>query len=229
MSHNSEESGPFPYHEQPGGLRLSPELGLDDERERELRDFAWEQILTGIDDSEEFCELAEDEFELEEKVLAQAFDQLLSVRREQQHRWPPEVRETALTRAFADLAGIGIVARENFTCCGTCASSEIYGEVDDSRIWRGYVYYHSQDAARIVEDRRTYIGYGAFLEPVMSEDEWNALSDTAKEETYQRLVIDLMRDEVIPLLERHGIDVEWDGSFARRILLKGVDWYADVR
>jgi len=219
---------PFAYHIQPAGLRLGPELGLDDEQERELRDTAWEKIITGVADPDEFCALVEGDFDMEDKVLAQAYEQLLAARREQQRGWPPEVRETALTRAFADLAEIGIVARENFTCCGTCASSEIHDEVDDTRIWRGYVYYHSQDAEWIVEDRSTYIGYGAFLESVMSQDEWNALSDTAKDQTYEHLVIGLMRNEVIPLLERHGIEVEWDGTLVHRILLKGVDWYADV-
>ncbi|MCL2090103.1 MAG: cAMP-binding protein [Micrococcales bacterium] len=222
-------SASFPYYEQPDGLRLSPSLGLDGEQERELRNYVWEQIVTGVDDADEFCDIAEDEFELDEQVLQQAFDQLLTARRAQQEAWPPEVRETALTRAFADLAEIGVIARQAFSCCGTCGSGEIYDERDDSRVWRGYIYFHIQDAERIAESRQTYVGYGAFVESMFSEDEWNALNNTAKDETYLRLVTDLMRNDVTPVLERHGIEVEWDGDLGRRILLKGVDWYADVR
>lgn len=219
----------FLYHEQPDGLRLDLGVSLDGEQERELRNYVWEQIVTGVDEADEFCEIAEDDFELDEQVLVQAFDQLLAARRAQQEAWPPEVRETPLTRAFASLAEIGVVAREAFSCCGNCGSGEIYDERDGSRVWRGYIYFHIQDAERIVEDRQTYVGYGAFPDAVLSEAEWSALSDTAKDETYRRLVTDLMRDEVVPVLERHGVEVEWDGDLGRRILLKGVDWYADVR
>ncbi len=222
-------SDSFPYHVQPDGLRLDPKLGLDDEQERRLRDCAWERIVVGVDDADDFCEYIEGEIELDDEVLTQAFDQLLDARRAQQEAWSAEIQTTALTSAFADLAEIGVVAREAFTCCGTCASAEIYDERDDSRVWRGYVYFHSQDAERITEDRQTYVGYGAFLEPVYSADEWNALSAAEKDEAYGRLVTDLMRDEVIPALEGRGIEVEWDGDLGQRILLKGVDWYADVR
>ena len=73
-------------------------------------------------------------------------------------------RESALTKAFAELAEIGVVARENFTCCGTWGSTEIWDERDESRQWRGYLYYHSQDADAIIQDGQTYVGYGAFLD-----------------------------------------------------------------
>ena len=42
---------------------------------------------------------------------------------------------------------------------------------------RGFVYYHEQDTVRLVEDRATCIGYGAFLSAHLSGDEWEALSE----------------------------------------------------
>ncbi|WP_056895419.1 MULTISPECIES: hypothetical protein [unclassified Nocardioides] len=44
-----------------------------------------------------------------------------------------------------------------------------------------------------------------------------------QDEAYQRLTVVLMRDEVIPLLERHGVSVEWNGALDTRILVADVD------
>ncbi|MFF5075260.1 DUF6891 domain-containing protein [Micromonospora olivasterospora] len=64
-----------------------------------------------------------------------------------------------------DLQELGVLARENFTCCGTCAAapesprlrdrwsgpvSEIHDERDDSRHWHGYLWYHQQDTESAV-------------------------------------------------------------------------------
>lgn len=221
-------SAPFPYYQQPADLRLSDKLGLTEKQERKLRAFTWERILCGIEDSEEFLEWAVDEFpKRKKKVLRAAFDQLLQARRVQQASWPVEVATTSLTRAFDELAEIGVLARQSFACCGTCATAEIWDERDDSRAWRGYVYFHSQDAERIHNTRETYIGYGVFLEEYLREDEWNLLSDQAKDETHARLVRELMA-EVSVVLERHQIEVEWDQDLAVRMLLRNVDWFATV-
>ncbi|OKL52245.1 hypothetical protein BSZ39_12615, partial [Bowdeniella nasicola] len=69
-----------------------------------------------------------------------------------------EQREATGTRsnieeAFDDLESKGVLARACFSCCGTCASSEIWGEFDESRPWQGYVYFHWQDAEALVELR----------------------------------------------------------------------------
>lgn len=221
-------SAPFPYYPQPADLRLSDQLGLTEKQERKLRAFTWEQILCGIEDSEEFLELAVDEFpKRKKKVLRAAFDQLLQARRVQQASWPVEVATTSLTRAFEELADIGVLARQRFACCGTCATAEIWEERDDSQVWRGYVYFHSQDAERIHNTRETYIGYGVFLEEYLGEDEWNLLSEQAKDQTHARLVRELMA-EVSVVLERHQIEVEWDQNLAVRMLLRNVDWFATV-
>lgn len=185
-------------------------------------------MLSGENDLDSYLEWAADEFpKRKKKVLTQAFDTVLQARRAQIASWPATMRPTALMSAFAELADLGIVARGNFSCCGNCASGEIWEERDDSRTWRGYLYFHSQDAERIPEDRATYVGYGVFLDAHLPEAEWNALSDQSKDETYTRLVRELMA-EAIAVLERHGVAVEWDGDLAVRILLKNVDWFIEV-
>ena len=59
---------------------------------------------------------------------------------------PKMQKNSNLNRAFAALEEEGVIARQNFTCCGTCASAEIWDEIDDSREWKGYIYFHQQDA-----------------------------------------------------------------------------------
>jgi hypothetical protein len=218
----------FDYYSQPDGLRLGSELGLTEKQEHQLRAFTWDRVVKGDNDLDTYLDWATHEFpQLEKKVLTQAFDTVLPARRAQIASWPAETRSTPLMTAFAELADLGILARGNFTCCGSCASLEIWDERDDSRTWRGYIYFHSQDAERIPEDRTTYVGYGLFIDAYLPEWEWDALSKQAKDDTYTRLVRELMAEATI-VLERHGVEVEWDGDLKRRILLKNVDWYIEV-
>lgn len=216
------------YYSQPADLRLSSELGLTEEQENALRAFTWERVLIGEADVDAYLEGACDEFpEQAEEALGEVFTTVLEARRAQIASWPDELRSTALMNAFAELAEIGILARGNFTCCGTCGADEIWDERDDSRAWRGYVFFHAQDAEDIPQDRATYLGYGVFLDAYLPESEWDALSDEAKKETYNRLVIELMA-EAFPVFERHGIEVEWTRDLGVRILVKNVDWYVEV-
>lgn len=216
------------YYSQPADLRLSPELALTDEQEGALRAFTWERVVAGEADLDSYLEWACDEFpEQEQQTLSEVFATVSEARRTQIASWPPALRTTALMTAFSELAEIGIVARGNFTCCGTCASSEIWDERDDSRTWRGYVYFHAQDAERIPAERATYLGYGVFLDAYLPKSEWDALSDQAKDDTYTRLVRELM-SEATDVFQRHGIEVEWTGDLDVRILVQNVDWYIEV-
>ncbi|MFT4187067.1 MAG: hypothetical protein QM621_00635 [Aeromicrobium sp.] len=218
------------HNEQPEGFRLP--FDLSPEVEELLRRRAWEQIVRGDLDVDGFIELIADELperldldaDEAEAIVGQGeeiFDAALTARRAQQAQWSDAETATTLTRAFEALAEIGVVARENFTCCGTCGSTEIWDEVDDSRTWRGYVFYHMQDTDSLIETGETYIGYGAF--PTTKKPLFQS-----KARHYESTVVDLMTNEVIPLLERHGVTVEWDGQLSRRILLKNVDYYAKV-
>jgi hypothetical protein len=218
----------YPYNNQPAGLRIPPSFGLSDVLEAEFRELAWSWILVGQTDSEEFVDFFLDDqhdYPSTAEQTAAAFEFLVEVRREQQAYWTDEETTPPLMGAFSALAEVGVLARAGFTCCGTCGNAEIGDERDDSRVWRGYVFYHSQDAESMIEERSTYVGYGAFLGAHISEDEWNALDGAGQDDFYERITLDLMNQEVIPLLQRHGVEVEWDGNFATRILLNNVDHY----
>lgn len=144
---------------------------------------------------------------------------------------PPEMQKNSnLNRAFAALEEEGVIARQNFTCCGTCASAEIWGEMDDSREWKGYIYFHQQDTESLAESGGTYIGFGSFLAYPRDEEKWNILSDAQKEEIralHEKLSVQLLRETVIPVLEKHGLSVKWKwkGNYNTRSFIGGVEVY----
>ncbi|MDR2281267.1 MAG: hypothetical protein LBE07_10490 [Gordonia sp. (in: high G+C Gram-positive bacteria)] len=215
------------FYSAPPTYFVPADWKLSDEDREYLTDQTWQLVLRGTDDVEEYLELFEEELDtagVSEENATAFFESVIDQRRKQQASWG-DVPKSRLTEAFDELATIGVVAREDFTCCGTCGSAEIFDERDDSREWRGYVFYHSQDTDGIFDNRQTYLGYGAFLPAYFAEEQWVALSDTQKDAEYERIVRELM-SEVRAVLERHDIVVEWSGDLAVRIRLDNVDYVA---
>jgi hypothetical protein len=216
---------------QPDGFRLPESFGLAPETEQEVRDEAWSMVTRGEADPDEFVEWATDEeildTPLDEATAEKIWELVLSTRRAQQDSWGEEPR-TALTAAFDELDELGVVARQNFSCCGTCASGEIWDERPEGRPSRGYVYFHSQDTDQLLESNDTYIGYGAFPDAYISEADWNALDEKSRDAFYEKTVTGLMEDVVFPVFERHGIGVSWNRRLDTRILLENVEYYQPV-
>lgn len=218
-------------NDQPGGLVLPSSLRLPTDVERRLRDLLWDDVLLGRTEVEDLLELREDELDelgVDEEQAGAALRHLVRARREQQAAWPADVARTPLLAAFDDLEAAGVLARPDFTCCGSCASAEIGDERDGSRPWRGFVYFHQQDTESLLETRSTYLGYGVFLAEHLPREEWDALDAAQQDATYARLVAALVSEEVVPVLERHGLRVSWDGSTGQRILVEDVDHYVAV-
>ena len=133
-----------------------------------------------------------------------------------------------LAAAFADLEAHGVLARGKFSCCGTCASAEIWEEREGSDRWKGYIYYHQQDAENLAESGSTYIGFGSFEAYPSDEEAWKKLSDeqrAAVTRKHEELSLALMLDTVIPTLERYGVKVTWNGSYDTRPRLDNVEVY----
>lgn len=106
-----------------------------------------------------------------------------------------------LTAAFEELDGRGIVAREHFTCCQNCGSTEIWDEAGSET--RGYVFFHMQDTERAVHGS-LHLAYGARS---------NEPEDVAA-----------IGREVVEVLNANGLDTEWDGSDKSRIEVVDLDW-----
>jgi hypothetical protein len=124
-----------------------------------------------------------------------------------QKEWPAVTDCDLLERAFGELERAGIVARQNFSCCGNCGSVEILGEMSKAQCGRarvrGYTFYHTQDTDSAAD------GYGLLLN-------YGAIERT--EEAGVRI-----GHEIVDALQRHGLKTEWDGSWSKRIAVK-LDW-----
>jgi len=138
-----------------------------------------------------------------EQMVAEA----LAEHRAEQETWPATTDCDRLEAAFAALEAGGIVMRQNFTCCGSCGSAEIWDEVEafegSGAKAYGYGFYHMQDTDNAVEGGGVYLNYGA-----CEEGEEPALA------TGRAIVAEV---------ERHGLKTDWDGSLGRRIKVE-LDW-----
>ncbi|WP_430334501.1 DUF6891 domain-containing protein [Rhodococcus sp. ACT016] len=205
---------------------ILPDLPLDEDDRAELTQQIWALLITGRDDVDDFVDLYGDDYDLTDEQLEAAFVALRTARLRQQAEIGTYTSRTIA--AFEELNANGVVARADFSCCGSCASGEIWEERDDSRHWKGYVYFHQQDTDRLVEDGSTYVGFGAFPPETFDQAAYDALSEDAKEEFYAADVTRLLEAEVFPVLRRHGIEPEWNRDLGTRVLLENADWYAPI-
>lgn len=121
--------------------------------------------------------------------------------------WPAVTDCDRLDAAFAALEADGIIARQNFTCCTTCGTTEIWDEVQEASDAglpaRGYTFYHFQDTDAAVEGHGVFLAYGACEK-----------GDTAALNVAQ---------EIVAALEAQGLSPTWSGSWSERIALP-LDW-----
>ena len=125
----------------------------------------------------------------------------------EQKSWPELTDCDRLDGAFDELARVGVVGRQNFSCCGNCGVAEIGDEMDDERAAglavRGYVFYHEQDTEAATEGCGLHLSFGA-VEP----GEAAAVAVGAA-------IVRVMREQ--------GLDTVWDGRAGSRILVL-LDW-----
>lgn len=127
-------------------------------------------------------------------------------------RWPAITDCDRLDAAFAALDEKGIVARQHWTCCGSCGAAEIGDEMDAAgaagRPVRGYAFYHQQDTDSAIEGDGVFLNYGA-----TGEGEDAALA--------------VARD-IVTQLETSGLKPDWDGDWNRRIHVP-LEWRRRLR
>lgn len=215
---------------QPDGLRIPPHL-IDPAVEEDVRTRVWTVITTGESDPEYLAEYVMDEAELDEDQLSreraiEIATYLVDARRAQQAGFGPV--ENRLDIAFKALEQRGVLAEQNFTCCGTCGSAEIGSDIEDFGPWLGYVFFHAQDTERLLESGLTCLNYGSFWPNHVSKAEFDAMDAAVRRSHYEAKTLALMNDVVVPTLEEHGIDVEWNGSIDTRIIISNVEYYAPL-
>jgi hypothetical protein len=110
--------------------------------------------------------------------------------------WPARTDSDRLTDAFRVLDLAGIVAREDFACCGSCGHSEIGDEIGKGQLARGYVFYHAQDAERAAQGGTLWLAYGSFDKQIGAAQ---------------------IGEEIVAVLRGDGLEVDWTGDAAQRI------------
>ncbi|MFI6236879.1 DUF6891 domain-containing protein [Micromonospora sp. NPDC050784] len=218
------------YNDRPAGVRFLTDR-IPEPGRTAVEDELWAWVVRGESDADEFVDFFDDAEErcgATDDELTAAHETALAVRREQQREWG-EVRGN-LTRAFAELNELGVLARENFSCCGTCASAEIDDERDDSRHWRGFLWYHQQDTESLLasEDGEVYLGYGVYPPADFDEVAYAGLSEAEQQASYQADLERLLDEVAFPVLRKHGMQVEWNRRQSRRIRVTGAQWYAPL-
>ncbi len=176
----------------------------------ELHDFVKLQITAGYAPVEEIVAEAVEVFadsSLDVVALTGAAwavaEQALAAHLAEQSTWPAETDCDRLDAAFAELSRGGIVARQHFSCCGTCGAHEIREEMEQAEkagtFSRGFTFFHMQDTEHAVAGDGLYLSYG-----VAESDQSGAVA---------------IGHEVLQILGRHGLAPAWNGKLAHRIAL----------
>ncbi len=125
----------------------------------------------------------------------------------EQAYWPDVTDCDRLDAAFSRLERAGIICRHNYACCGSCGAAEMRDLLDAQRRAgreiRGYAFYHQQDTERAIEGDGLLLNFGA------------AAGGAAAALAIGR--------EVVAVLAEHGLCVEWNGEWSRRIGVE-LDW-----
>jgi len=170
----------------------------------ELHDFVKVQVAAGYASFDDIVDEAVEVFDgalpdpqalraaataiTEQSIAAHVLDQA---------QWPEQTDCDRLDAAFAELDGLGILARQHYSCCGTCGSNDIRIEMGRATAARGFTFFHIQDTEHAVGGEFLYLSYGS------------ATADRSDAVAIGR--------EVVDTLSRHGLRPSWDGRHVNRI------------
>ncbi|MFD0368665.1 DUF6891 domain-containing protein [Streptomyces sp. NPDC127114] len=192
------------------GFAPAPEAPeLPAEIRADLEERVREQLRCGYADRERLTRIAQEEvFSPEEYPVSREqasalVDRLWLERVEEMAGWEGTTDPERITAAFAALGSAGIVAREHFTCCRTCGTSEI-GAEEGADHARGFVFFHYQCTEGAASGGPLYLLYGGF--------------DRSPDTTAA------VGGEVAEALRGQGLTVDWDGDPGQAIRVTGLDW-----
>ncbi|RSN51968.1 hypothetical protein DMH12_20560 [Streptomyces sp. WAC 04229] len=183
---------------------------LPDEVREQVERRVRERLLCGYDDRAVLAEIAEDHLvggEHGERPVSRAqarrlVDRLWLERLAEQESWGDATTDPdRLTRVFEALDAAGLTARENFTCCRGCGTTEIGAEHPGAR---GFVFFHQQSTEAAAEGYGLTLHYGGF--------------DGSEETTAA------VGHEVVAAFAGSGLSTEWDGDPGRAITVTPLNW-----
>jgi hypothetical protein len=180
----------------------------------EIRGFVVTSVKAGYETRDEIVRsavdvLAEDMPGIDVKgVATRQVDEELAAQRRREATWTAPTDCDRLDRVFARLEKSGIVARQNFSDCGTCGAAEIAEEIERliaaGKKVRGYVFFHQQDSEGAL-DGSLYLSYG----------------HASEESEAAQLAI---AREVVAALKAGGLHVTWNGTLDMRVGISPIEW-----
>jgi hypothetical protein len=175
---------------------------LEPDEVEEIEEVARPLVHGGFLDQEEAVEAVVESFEDQyaEEDLAAVVDRLWRERLAEQAGWPAETATERVLAALESLSERGIVARADFTCCGTCGAAEIGAEASEGD--RGYVFFHQQNTESAVVGGGLYLSYGTF----------DGTDST------------VIGHEVVSAMTVIGQSTVWNGSARQCILVSPLEW-----
>jgi hypothetical protein len=181
-----------------------------------VREWIEEAVVGGFDSyatvRESIVELAADDG-VDADTAVRLLEQRWDARRTEQQSWTTPSDADRLAAAFSELNNAGVLARMNFSCCGTCGPGELFDVRDADKPQQSYVFFHQQEAER-VGDGELFLGYGSFVDT-------GDLPDPQRE--YERLAL-AAGEQVRTTLTKHGLEVVWNGTLSRKIQVQLPDW-----
>lgn len=134
-------------------------------------------------------------------VVEESFSSELNDFFREQNTWPKTTDCDCLDAAFEELEGSNILARQNYSCCGTCGVSEIMFEVQKrlrkKQEVRGFTFYHAQDTESGADGHGIFLNYGG-----------DGPTESRK-----------IAREIVRVLKKHGLRPKWNGDLNKRIEL----------
>lgn len=122
--------------------------------------------------------------------------------RAEQAQWPKTTDCDRLDNAFAKLEKSGILARQNYWCCGTCGCDAIDDEMSKQskrRAVRGYAFFHEQDTESAAQGYGLMFNYGS-----LSGKKDDSLA---------------VGNQIVKALTASGLKPKWNGRLDTRIAL----------
>ncbi|MEE3850895.1 hypothetical protein VZC37_11170 [Gordonia sp. LSe1-13] len=165
-----------------------------------------------------------------------AVQDMWAVRAAEERDWPDAGDYGRLRAAFDDLDGIGVLARMNFACCARCANARIDEERTPAperadwykfREW-AYVFFDEQDAEHLADDEpRLHLTYNGFRpHESLPAAVLDAMSDgdaDAEHLAYEQTET-LLAEQIVEVLRKHDLDVEWSGSRFDPLVVRITAW-----
>jgi hypothetical protein len=173
----------------------------------DLMEMVAHELLLGFSDDEGIVEDALESFpDHDAPAVRAALAAALAERAIHERAWPATTDCDRLDEAFAALSADGVVARQDFWCCTSCAIPAITDEMMDEEAKgttvRGYVFFHSGTLHNAVSGHPLGLQCGGTI----ADDE---AADAR------------VAERVFHALKRAGLDPEWSGG---RGVDVAIDW-----